>query len=150
MEILLFLIGGRLYTWLEILWRGYSHWTMFILGGICFVIMGQLNEYPFAKKLSLPVLATVSSVFITLLEFIVGYVVNLKLGWQVWDYSDLPFNLMGQICLLYFVLWIPLSAAGIVLNDWIRYLFYLALHKYIPKMHIRKKPHYKYIDKFSV
>lgn len=142
MEILLFLIGGRLYTWLEVLWRGYSHWTMFLLGGLCFVMMGRLNEYPFQKKLSLPVLAIISSVFITTLEFIVGYIVNLKLGWQVWDYSCLPFNLMGQICLLYFILWIPLSAAGIVLNDWIRYLVYLALHKYIPRMHIRKKPHY--------
>ena len=50
MEAFLFLIGGALYYVIEILWRGYSHWSMFILGGICFVIMGLLNEYKFRWK----------------------------------------------------------------------------------------------------
>ena len=45
MELLLFLIGGLVYAWIEILWRGYTHWSMFVLGGICFIIMGLLNEY---------------------------------------------------------------------------------------------------------
>ena len=45
MEIVLGLIGGLLYTWIEMLWRGYTHWTMFLLGGGCFVVLGLLNEY---------------------------------------------------------------------------------------------------------
>ena len=45
MELILGLIGGRLYTWIELLCRGRTHWTMFILGGICFVVLGLLNEY---------------------------------------------------------------------------------------------------------
>ena len=45
MEGILGLIGGRLYTWIELLCRGYTHWTMFILGGGCFVVLGLLNEY---------------------------------------------------------------------------------------------------------
>mgnify|MGYP007072511315 FL=1 len=32
---LLFLIGGALYYCIEILWRGHSHWTMAVVGGIC-------------------------------------------------------------------------------------------------------------------
>lgn len=143
MEAVLFLIGGRLYTWIELLWRGFTHWTMFYLGGGCFVVMGLLNEYRFVWQQSLLAQSVVSAVVITVLEFITGCIVNLWLGWQVWDYSGLPFNLLGQICLYYFLLWIPLSMAGIILDDWIRYLIYIALHKFIPQMQKRERPHYR-------
>lgn len=142
MESVLFLIGGRIYTWIELLWRGYTHWTMFILGGGCFVIMGLLNEYKFSWKMSLLKQSLICAGIITVFEFITGCIVNLWLGWHVWDYSNLSFNLFGQICLYYFILWIPLSAAGIVLDDWARYLVYLMLHKYFPQMQKRKRPHY--------
>lgn len=142
MEITLFLIGGRLYTWIEILWRGHTHWTMFVLGGICFVIMGLLNEHIFSWKLSLMMQAIISAVIITVFEFITGCIVNLWMGWSVWDYSRLPFNLLGQICLYYFLLWIPLSIVGIILDDWLRYLFYLLLHRYISCIQRRERPHY--------
>lgn len=145
MEVLLFLIGGRLYTWIEIIWRGWTHWTMFYLGGGCFVIMGLLNEHFLPWDMPLLQQAVISACIITALEFIVGYIVNLWLGWQVWDYSDLPFNLLGQICLYYFLLWIPISAAGIILDDWIRYLFYRCFHKFFPRLQVRERPHYKLI-----
>lgn len=45
-------------------------------------------------------------------------------GWNVWDYSDQPFNLLGQICLSYTLLWIPLSAVAIVLDDFLRCLLF--------------------------
>ena len=142
MEAILYLIGGRLYTWIEILWRGFTHWTMFHLGGACFVIMGLLNEYKYTWKMSLLKQSVISAVIITVFEFFTGCIVNLWLGWQVWDYSELPFNLLGQICLYYFLLWIPLSAVGIVLDDWLRYLAYITLHQIFPKMQKREKPHY--------
>lgn len=145
MEAFLFFIGGKLYTLIEILWRGFTHWTMFILGGGCFVIMGLLNEYRFSWKDSLLKQSVISAVIITIFEFITGCIVNLWLGWAVWDYSNLPFNLLGQICLYYFLLWIPLSAVGIVLDDWIRYGLYLALHRFFPRMQKREKPHYRLI-----
>lgn len=143
MEIILWLIGGRSYTWIELLWRGYTHWTMFILGGTCFVIMGLLNEYKFVWQQSLIIQSVISAVVITIFEFITGCIVNIWLGWKVWDYSGLPFNLCGQICLYYFLLWIPLSAAGIILDDWIRYAAYMLLHDVFPGMQKREKPHYR-------
>ena len=142
MEVLLFLIGGRVYTWIELLWRGFTHWTMFILGGGCFVIMGLLNEYKFSWKMSLLKQSLISAVVIIVFEFITGCIVNLWLGWDVWDYSNLPFNLLGQICLYYFLLWIPLSAVGIILDDWIRYLAYIMLHRHFPCMQKRERPHH--------
>ena len=143
MEAVLFLIGGRLYTWIELLWRGRTHWTMFILGGGGFVILGLLNEYRIPWHWCLLRQAVVGAMVITVLEFITGCIVNLWLGWGVWDYSDLPFNILGQVCLYYFLLWIPLCMAGIVLDDWIRYLVYMALHRLFPKMKERERPHYR-------
>lgn len=142
MEILLFLIGGRLYTWLELACRGRTHWTMFILGGLCFVIIGLLNEHLFPWDLALMQQAVIGAIIITVLEFATGCIVNLWLGWDVWDYSDLPFNLMGQVCLYYFINWILLTVGGIVLDDWLRYLNYLAFRKWRPCLPKRERPHY--------
>lgn len=149
MELLLFLIGGAVYTGLEVLWKGHSHWTMFLLGGICFVIMGLLNEYKIPWHWCLLRQAIVSACIITLFEFLTGCIVNLWLGWDVWDYSNLPFNILGQVCLNFFLLWILLSMVGIPLDDWIRYWRYLYIKKWNPwklgHTKPRERPHYKFI-----
>ena len=101
--LMLVSIGGLLYYGLEILWRGYSHWTMFILGGMCFYLIGEINEYlPWEMKLYKQIMIGVS--IVTVLEFITGCIVNLWLKWNVWDYSSIPLNLFGQICLTYVLL----------------------------------------------
>lgn len=145
MELVLFLAGGWIYILIEILWRGYSHWSMFILGGACFVVIGLLNEHEIPWHWCLLRQSAVGAAIITVFEFFTGCIVNLWLGWNVWDYSGLPFNLYGQVCLYFFLLWIPLSVAGIVLDDWIRYLVYLWLHRYIPWMQERERPHYRIV-----
>ena len=119
-EIILGFIGGMLYIGIELIWRGYSHWTMFALGGICFVFLGRINEViPWDMPLWLQVL--IGTAIITGLEFITGCIVNLWLGWNVWDYSNVPLNVFGQICLPYILLWAPISLAGIILDDYLRY-----------------------------
>ena len=116
-------LGGMLYVFIELLWRGYSHWSMFLLGGICFVALGLINEViPWEMPLAAQMF--VGCVIITALEFITGCIVNLWLGWDVWDYSDLPYNLLGQISVVSSVGWYFLSAVGIVLDDWLRYIFF--------------------------
>ena len=121
--IFLWIIGGTIYVGIEYLWRGYSHWTMFILGGICFVCLGIINEIltwdtPLWKQM------LIGGSIITILEFITGCIVNLWLDWNIWDYSNNPFNLLGQISLFSSFGWIALSLVGILLDDWIRYKFF--------------------------
>ena len=119
-EMFLAVTGGLLYIILELVWRGHSHWTMFVLGGLCFALIGLINELiPWCMPLWKQ--ALIGAVIIAGLELLTGCIVNLWLGWNVWDYSSLPGNVLGQICPQYFLLWLLISLAGIVLDDWLRY-----------------------------
>ncbi|MEA5136485.1 MAG: hypothetical protein VB035_10165 [Candidatus Fimivivens sp.] len=119
----LFMTGGALYFLFETLWRGYSHWTMFVLGGLCFVLVGGLNEFlPWEMPLVRQML--LGGLIITLGELLTGIVVNLWLGWNVWDYTLLPGNLWGQICPQYSLLWVLLSGPIIILDDILRWQWY--------------------------
>ena len=129
----LFFVGATIYVIIEKLYRGYSHWTMFLLGGICFIALGLINEViPWDMSLLLQMF--IGGAIITVLELITGCVVNLWLGWNVWDYSELPFNLWGQISLFSSIVWVGLSLVGIVLDDYIRWKFFG-----------EEKPRYKWI-----
>ena len=130
---ILFLIGGTAYFCIEVLWRGNSHISMLIVGGICFILIGAVNNH-FPWSLGLVQQTLISALVITVVEFISGMLINIGIDLNVWDYSTLPFNLFGQICLLYSVLWIPLSVIGIFLDDWLRC-----------KLFKEEKPHYTII-----
>jgi len=115
----LFIAGGIVYLGVEILWRGHTHWSMGIVGGLCFILVGLINEV-FTYKMYLEIQAVIASVIITVVEFFAGLLINVKLGWDVWDYSNLPFNIMGQVCLLFMILWFFLSFVAIIFDDVLR------------------------------
>lgn len=127
----LFLIGGCSYMGIELLWRQRTHWTMGIVGGLCFVLIGLLNEI-FTFELSLLLQDLFSSIIVTCVEFISGCIINIYFDLHVWDYSNVPFNIMGQICLPYMILWFLLANVAIVVDDVIRW-----------KLFHEEKPHYK-------
>ena len=115
----LFVLGGSAYILVEILWRQTSHESMFLLGGLLFVLLGALNEGRFSD-MRFSRQALLGSAVITAFELAAGLLLNVRMGLDIWDYADLPLNFMGQISLLYFLLWIPLSGVAIVLDDWLR------------------------------
>ena len=88
---ILFAIGGMAYFLLEVLVRGYSHYSMFLCGGACFLCCGLLNENV-KIKISFISQMVLSSVIITVLELITGFIVNVWLKMDIWDYSHLPYN----------------------------------------------------------
>lgn len=109
----LFLLGGSIYVFLEKLWRGYSHWSMFFLGGFCFHLMGSVDTRYRKKRLWQR--CALCALLITVAEFLCGCVVNLYLKLQVWDYRRFRLQLLGQVCLPYTLLWGALSAVGMPL-----------------------------------
>ena len=116
-------IGGLLYVLIELAFRGRSHWTMFIVGGLCFWLIGLINEV-IPWEMSFWKQCIIGAVIVTAVEFLAGCIINLGLGWNVWDYSNMPFNVFGQICLPFSMLWILISAVAIVLDDYLRYWIY--------------------------
>ena len=114
---LIFAVGGAVYTAAELLWRGHSHWTMTLTGGACALLIHLANRRLRDRSIILRCCAGCG--IITAAEFIVGCIVNLWLGWNVWDYSGMRFNLLGQICLLYSVMWTFMSLPAIALSTWL-------------------------------
>ena len=105
-------VGGIGYYTAEVIFRGYSHWSMAVCGGVCLLSVFHINRI--MRDRALWQRAATGALAITAVEFLCGCLVNLVLGWRVWDYSNMPMNLLGQICLPFSVLWfcvcIPICA----------------------------------------
>ena len=116
--LLLFFIFGFIYIVAELVYRQHSHITMFICGGLSSLEIGLLNEFPkYKRKLNLFLQMLIGSAIITVNEFIFGLIFNVWLKYDIWDYSELPFNILGQICLEFSLLWFLLSYFIIKLDD---------------------------------
>lgn len=112
-NIIMFLIGAFGYGLIEILWRGRTHLSMLLAGGICFSFFAYLGQR--LKKANLFIKALAGSGFVTFIELIFGIIFNIILKQNVWNYSSRPLNFKGQICLLYSLFWMVLSAIFIPL-----------------------------------
>ena len=126
-QTLLFCVGGGGYVCLELLWRGRSHGSMFLLGGLCFWLLGFMRRL---VKISLAFRLLLSAVCVTALELLTGLAVNRD--HQVWDYRGLPFHYRGQICLIYSLLWIPVCLGAMA-------VYPLAEGLFSTKQHISQK-----------
>lgn len=128
---IMFFTSGFLYCGIEILARGYSHISMFLAGGTCFLLVGVVEHLLGSSSI-------ISQMFfcglmITLVELIFGMIVNHLLHLNVWDYSKQQYNFQGQICLLYSNLWFLLSFPVIFLHD---YMEFILLGSELPRYRI--------------
>ena len=99
----LFTIGSVGYGLIELLWRGHTHWSMLLTGGSALLLLEKIDRLHQDEWMVLRCIRGAAA--ITGIELTVGLLVNKLLGLAVWDYSDLPLNLAGQICPLYSILW---------------------------------------------
>lgn len=129
---IMFFTGGFLYCGIEIIARGYSHISMFLAGGLCFLLIG-LIEFILGDSASIVSQMIFCGIMITTVELVFGIIVNRHLHLNVWDYSGEQYNFQGQICLLYSNLWFLLSCPAIILHD---YMEYLLLGYHIPHYRI--------------
>ena len=128
----LLILGGSIYYGIEIAFRGHSHITMFLVGGICFIFIGLINEV-IDWNMAFFLQMILGDIIVLIVEFVSGVYLNIYLQLGIWDYSNMPFNLMGQICLPFALLWLPIIAIAIVLDDWVKYLLF---HGNKPSYHI--------------
>lgn len=116
-------LGGTIYYIIEMIFRGFSHWSMFVLGGICMMFFGKQGlwtrwEDPMWKQVIR------CTLFITAGEFITGIFVNKWMKWDVWDYSDQPMNLFGQICVPFVILFSGLCVIGLFISGYALHWIY--------------------------
>jgi len=122
LTLFLFVAGGTLYYLIELSWRGWSHPTMGVLGGLCFYLIYHVNRI-FCRR-SLLFRSVVSAVIITALELLAGCILNVLMDMSIWDYSSKPLNFLGQICFSMSVLWFLLSVVACILSTIVRkYVF---------------------------
>ena len=121
--ILGFLMGVAYFT-LEGLWKGWTNIAMLFIGGLCAVLIGQLNDYPKYFKLKVWQQTLIGTGIILIIEFTSGMILNLGFGMHLWDYSHTWGNLYGQICVPYAFLWMILVPACIWLDDWLSWRLY--------------------------
>jgi uncharacterized membrane protein len=112
--LIVFGFGAIIYSLIEVLFRGFTHWTMTITGGFTFVALYIANIKMKTKNVFLRCL--VGSAIITGIEFSVGCIVNRTFGMNVWDYSEQRFNILGQICPLFSLFWFVLSFPAMLLT----------------------------------
>ena len=117
-EFIIFIIFGLMYVTIELLYRGHTHYSMFIVGGVCGVLIGLIND----NTPDMPLLpqCVLGTVIITVIELLTGLFLNVYLGLNVWDYSNQPFNFMGQICPQFCIIWCILSILVIRIDDWLK------------------------------
>lgn len=121
-DSVIFLLFGAVYFLLETIWKGHpTHWSMFILGGLCGLAVGKINEY-LPWEMSYWIQCVIGTITITLLEGCAGLVLNVWLHLDIWDYSHMFGTFFyGQCCVPFCCLWFLLAGAGIIIDDFLRY-----------------------------
>lgn len=117
-ETIIFVIFGFLYICLELLYRGHTHVSMFFVGGLCGILIGLINDN--TPDIPLFYQCILGTTIVTLIEFISGCYLNIYLGLGIWDYSHVPFNFLGQVCLPFSIIWMLLSIPVIYLDDYLK------------------------------
>lgn len=114
----IFLLGGVIYSAVEVVTRGFTHWSMTIAGGICLMIIyHHFLTHPDDGILSHCLFGMIT---ITSVEFIFGVIFNIILGWNVWDYSNMYLNFMGQICPSFSAAWFLISVPAVMICEAVR------------------------------
>ena len=119
---------GMVYFVIEGIWRipkgGDANVVMLPIGGLCGLLIGSINQIPKFYNMSVFKQSLIGTGIVLVIEYTAGYILNIKMGLDIWDYSNMFFNINGQICLEFGLLWLLLMPAAIWLEDFIRFKFW--------------------------
>lgn len=114
-NLCLFAIGGAGYAIIELLWRGRTHPTMLVAGGLSFICFSLISEH--FRNSNIFVKALLCSASVSFIELVFGILFNVILDMKIWDYSNQPLNLLGQICPIFSLLWGILAIFALPIAD---------------------------------
>jgi uncharacterized membrane protein len=123
-DLLISFIIGDFYMAIEGFWRGWTNISMLFVAGIAGLLIGRLNEHPAFYNRKMIDQCLIGTIIAVTIEFVSGMLLNVWGGYHIWDYSDMKYNLYGQICLLYTFFWFLLMPACIYLDDILRYILF--------------------------
>ena len=123
----IFSVGAIGYSFIEIVWRRYTHWSMALTGGFCFSALFNLYS-KMSNKVSLKNKCICGSIIITASEFISGVLFNKILKYNIWDYSNKKLNIAGQICPTFSFYWLILCLPVTQICDYINKNLELTWH----------------------
>ena len=129
----IFIISGLIYTMLELIWRGRTHWTMFLCAGLCGLVMANVNNNLLEFDTDFLKQVVVSALCCTGFEFLFGIIFNGN--FSIWDYRGLWGTihiLDDQVNILFFGIWIIISVFSLPFLDWLQW-----------KLKLAEKPYYK-------
>lgn len=136
-NIVLFIIGYCFYIAIEVTYKGYSHVMMGICGGSAIILIDKINDYILCDIDTL-IQGCIGSLVITIFELVIGEIaLHTNLIPVMWNYSNVPLDLDGIICLPFNIIWIGLSIVGILVADAINYYM----------LNIQSCPYYKCLGK---
>jgi len=120
-SILLFLVGYCTYISIEVTYRNISYPIMGICGGLAILLLDKINDN-ISWNIDLCLQGLCGSALITFFELIIGEIaLHTSLLPIMWDYSNVPLNFDGVICLPFSIAWFFLSILAIFLADAINY-----------------------------
>ena len=130
---IMFNISGLIYILLELLWRGRSHWTMFICAGLCGLVMANVNNNLLKFDTDFRIQVLVSALCCSMFEFLFGIIFNGD--FTIWDYRGMwgTIHWLGdQVNILFFGVWILISIFALPFLDWMQW-----------KLGLEERPYYR-------
>lgn len=105
-----FILGGTLYPLIELLYRGRTHYSMALAGGLAACLVRRVDM----RMRNAPVWAgaLICGLGVTAIEYAVGACWNRR--HKVWDYRKERFNLRGQICPRFTLVWCGLCGLALL------------------------------------
>jgi len=131
------LFSSIVYCFIEIMARGYTHYSMAILAFICGIGLMFLNDTVLEYDTYFEIQVLFGTLLCTTLEYIFGLMFNSN--FSVWDYRNLPFTLHfldDQVNIMFCFAWMLICIFGIPLLDYLQY-----------KAGLGDKPHYRFLIK---
>ena len=124
------IVSGFIYCSLEILWRGWTHWTMFVLAFIVGIIISQYNNI-FTYDMDLAWQVLFGGLTSIMLEYLFGITFNQD--FTIWDYRGLWGTFaQNQLNILFCCTWFVIVCISIFILDWFEYKV----------LHDENKPYY--------